>query len=206
MRRSRAARSTSPTFGPLPHSPQIRHAAANDRRLYDLFDLSSLLLESSAAAATYFPDVISRVLRFVFDKTLHVFPDSMTAWTVLGGFVFLRFICPALIQPELWALTPPLSSSFDPQLLSTVSSFIQRLANLTYTDELTPVKTLSNLFVDTKRVEYFHFLRQLAVCFPAAVFRASCRTHATRTPVRCSRAERRAPEGDEHRRAPGELV
>ena len=43
-------------------------------------------------------------------KVFTVFPDSMN--TVIGGFYFLRFICPAIVSPEGFGIVEGTDSDF----------------------------------------------------------------------------------------------
>ncbi|ELP87815.1 hypothetical protein EIN_273420 [Entamoeba invadens IP1] len=107
------------------------------------------------------PIIVRRVLRKVYDELSLKFPQSKTSWVCLGAFIFLRYICPAIIQPLEWGLAyePPTDMADTYMQISVV---MQKVANVKHSDVDDPVGRLTDMLVESKKMEYFNFVTELA--------------------------------------------
>ena len=70
------------------------------------------------------------ILSFASDETLKKF-DKGTELIVLGGMLFLRFICPSVVSPHLYGLSDKAPSGSSMRTLIMLSMVMQMLANQT---------------------------------------------------------------------------
>jgi hypothetical protein len=74
-----------------------------------LTQLAGALLEALFAAPGNVPDSFRDLFSSLQADVLQRFPEMKER--VVGGFFFLRFICPALVSPEQWGL---LDGTYEP--------------------------------------------------------------------------------------------
>lgn len=105
-------------------SPEIRA-----KNCANLSEIIKNILDRLFCADDIFPEPIRDICNILYDTTRVAFPESK--YFAVGGFVFLRFICPAIISPEAFNLIPG-NVSFTQaarQTLITVSRVLQLMAN-----------------------------------------------------------------------------
>ncbi|GAM24112.1 hypothetical protein SAMD00019534_072870 [Acytostelium subglobosum LB1] len=92
-----------------------------------LITITQQLLDKILDSASVCPASIKTIMGHIQQRVEKKFPEMKT--TVIGGFMFLRFICPAIVAPEVFGLiqnTPTVESR---RGLVLVSKLLQNLAN-----------------------------------------------------------------------------
>jgi hypothetical protein len=79
-------------------NPEKMNGASLETNLSNLLMLVKLFLDSIFAAAIIFPQELRLLLHELKEKVEIHFPDNR--YSAIGGFVFLRYICPAIVAPE----------------------------------------------------------------------------------------------------------
>ena len=67
-----------------------------------LLSIAEFLLDKVCASANMFPVGIRQIVTHIQKETATVFPEMKDV--VLGVFIFLRFICPALVSPVSYGM------------------------------------------------------------------------------------------------------
>ena len=75
--------------------------------------------------------------------------------------MFLRYICPAIIRPLEWGLVYDIPNDML-ETYTQVSIVLQKMVNCKKVEMLDELSKITNTFVDSKRVEYFNFVTELA--------------------------------------------
>ncbi len=73
------------------------------------------------------PPSLRRVFQVAQQETVERFPNMKL--TVVGGFFFLRFVCPSLVAPEGYGLSEQVPDTKARRSLILVSKILQNLAN-----------------------------------------------------------------------------
>ena len=92
----------------------------------NLADLAQRVLNQLVSTVQLLPQSFRKVCGFLKLAVEQKFPESST--TAIGGFMFLRFFCPALVSPESFGLlrsVPPYAR----RALVLVTKVLQNLAN-----------------------------------------------------------------------------
>eukprot|EP01132_Coremiostelium_polycephalum_P003297 gene3297-4129_t len=95
--------------------------------LEKLITITQQLLDKILDSADQCPLSIRAILNHTQEKVEKKFPDMKT--TVVGGFIFLRYICPAIVAPEVFGLISDNPSTDSRRGLVLVSKLLQNLAN-----------------------------------------------------------------------------
>ncbi|KAL7718180.1 Ras-GAP domain-containing protein [Entamoeba marina] len=139
----------------------LRNCKHGDQDLTTCAKLVNLTFTSTVESKDYCPSLVRRVLRRVYDKLNEKFPDSNTSWICLGGFVFLRYLCPAIIQPLEWGLAYDIPQDMM-ETYTQISIVLQKMANVKHSELDSPLNRLMDVFVESRKVEYFNFVTELA--------------------------------------------
>jgi len=89
--------------------------------------------------------------------------DEKTTYTTIGAFFFLRFICPAIISPELYGLT--FSTELNNQqrrYLLLITKVLQKLANFSEFGNTEEYMKKLNDFIYTNRDQMSDFLEEIS--------------------------------------------
>eukprot|EP01133_Synstelium_polycarpum_P007214 gene7214-8378_t len=92
-----------------------------------LITITQQLLDKILDSASVCPAVIRTILHHTQDKVAKKFPEMKT--TVIGGFIFLRYICPSIVAPEVFGLIKDNPTTESRRGLVLVSKLLQNLAN-----------------------------------------------------------------------------
>ncbi|TPX48503.1 hypothetical protein SeLEV6574_g01999 [Synchytrium endobioticum] len=104
--------------------------APNDdlnRNLKNLISVSQAFLNAILSSGYKFPRALKEVCMHIAKVVSERFPEAKIM--AVGGFVFLRFLCPAIVSPEGADLVPPIQSKELRRGLVLVTKVIQNLAN-----------------------------------------------------------------------------
>ncbi|EFA81607.1 Ras GTPase activation domain-containing protein [Heterostelium album PN500] len=92
-----------------------------------LITITQQLLDKILDSSTFCPVSIRNILRHTQERVEKKFPEMKT--TVIGGFMFLRYICPAIVAPEVFGLIQDIPTTDSRRGLVLVSKLLQNLAN-----------------------------------------------------------------------------
>ncbi|CCE61164.1 hypothetical protein TPHA_0A00790 [Tetrapisispora phaffii CBS 4417] len=116
-------------------------------------------LNSMKSSMNIFPPELLYICQMIYEEVSKRFPES--ALVAVGSFVFLRFICPALVSPE----TEDISSHMDAPVkrsLVQLAKIIQNLANsLDSTSKFTILQSEQDFLIKCNK-EIFSNLKELS--------------------------------------------
>ncbi|KAF2069629.1 hypothetical protein CYY_009056 [Polysphondylium violaceum] len=95
--------------------------------LEKLITITQQLLDKILDSIDQCPQPIRHILNHTQEKVEKKFNSMKT--TVVGGFIFLRYICPAIVAPEVFGLISDVPSTDSRRGLVLVSKLLQNLAN-----------------------------------------------------------------------------
>ncbi|KAL1917866.1 uncharacterized protein VTP21DRAFT_3700 [Calcarisporiella thermophila] len=93
------------------------------------------------------------------------FPEAK--YTAVGGFIFLRFFCPAIVAPEVEELVRPAVSKEFRRGLTLITKVIQNLANNVLFGAKEPYMTVLNDFLTSNIYRVTTFLRDISANSPS---------------------------------------
>lgn len=99
-----------------------------DENMKIILHLSNLILESIFDSIKIFPTPLSRIIKIMEKLVYEKFKDEKIIMTSITGVVMLRFICPAIITPELFQFRD-IPKKNPRRTLTLISKIIQNLAN-----------------------------------------------------------------------------
>eukprot|EP00003_Mantamonas_plastica_P026561 TRINITY_DN5474_c0_g2_i3.p4 TRINITY_DN5474_c0_g2~~TRINITY_DN5474_c0_g2_i3.p4 ORF type:complete len:126 (-),score=47.36 TRINITY_DN5474_c0_g2_i3:742-1119(-) len=99
------------------------------------------------------------MFRFVYNKVEDRF--SGAGDKAIGGFLFLRFLCPAIWSPEGYLVVDEPVSDEVRRSLGLVTKIIQNLANGVYFGEKEAFMVPANVFVERNQEKLEDFFREL---------------------------------------------
>jgi len=112
-----------------------------------LFRLLNRIMRSLLRASIFIPNTFREMVRCLEKKIIKRFPDIKT-YKIIGGILFLRWICPAIVSPEKMGL---LSSDVDPQpkrrRLILIAKILQATSNEVYYAEKEAYMQKVNVFI-----------------------------------------------------------
>jgi len=100
------------------------------------------------------------LFRIAQEEVNKKFPDQKT--TVVGGFYFLRFMCPALVVPDTYGLIAQKPSEKSRRSLILLSKVLQNLANSVEFGEKEAYMLKTNPFIMSNQASMYEFLDKLA--------------------------------------------
>ncbi|MFT7817704.1 ras GTPase-activating protein 1-like [Arapaima gigas] len=127
-----------------------------------LLNILSELVEKIFSAA----DILPRTLRFIYgclQKSVQKkWPQNTTMRTrVVSGFVFLRLICPAILNPRMFNIITDPPSPTAARTLTLVAKSVQNLANLVEFGAKEPYMEGVNPFIKSNKHQMIVFLDTL---------------------------------------------
>eukprot|EP01103_Thecamoeba_quadrilineata_P003361 TRINITY_DN13151_c0_g1_i1.p1 TRINITY_DN13151_c0_g1~~TRINITY_DN13151_c0_g1_i1.p1 ORF type:complete len:616 (+),score=116.56 TRINITY_DN13151_c0_g1_i1:100-1848(+) len=99
-----------------------------DQNLENLFRMSKRFLDEICASVDYCPRPLRLLSRILQEEVNLKFPES--AQTSMGGFFFLRFLCPAIVTPDAFNIIAPSAlNKGSRRSLILISKVLQSLTN-----------------------------------------------------------------------------
>ncbi|PSS27502.1 hypothetical protein M430DRAFT_80021, partial [Amorphotheca resinae ATCC 22711] len=97
-----------------------------------LMSLTTSVWESIAESANRCPPGIRQILKYIRAVAADRYGDFLrtVAYTSVSGFLFLRFFCPAILNPKLFGLLPDHPQPKAQRTLTLIAKSLQALANL----------------------------------------------------------------------------
>lgn len=121
---------------------------AAEKNLQNLLSFCKRIFEAIATSFNRCPAAFRNIFEYIQEAVMKRFPgDDVIRYTAPGGFIFLRFFCPALLGPKLFSLAadhPPENIARD---LTLIAKTIQNLANLVPFGQKEPYMEGVNSFI-----------------------------------------------------------
>lgn len=119
-----------------------------EKNLQNLLSFCKRIFEAIASSFNRCPAAFRNIFEYIQESVMKRFPgDDVIRYTAPGGFIFLRFFCPALLGPKLFSLAadhPPENIARD---LTLIAKTIQNLANLVPFGQKEPYMEGVNSFI-----------------------------------------------------------
>eukprot|EP00835_Amoeboradix_gromovi_P005067 NODE_443_length_8546_cov_0.160057.p1 type:complete len:1171 gc:universal NODE_443_length_8546_cov_0.160057:4919-8431(+) len=125
-------------------------AEQSPKNLANLMALCDSLMNSILSKQDSFPKPLQGVLHDVSGHVMSRFSDPTAVYSALAGFVFLRYIAPAILGPNLFELTKEFINEKKKRSLTLAAKTIQNLANLTIFGKKEPFMIPMNQFLEPR--------------------------------------------------------
>lgn len=154
-----------------------------DRNWRTLISLTTAVWKSIAISASRCPPELRRILRHVRACAEDRYGDFLRSVTYssVSGFLFLRFFCPAILNPKLFGLLKDHPRPRAQRTLTLVAKALQGLANMTTFGNKEPWMEPMNKFLAANRAEFKQFVDH--ICSVSADRPAPVVTPSYTTPV-----------------------
>ncbi|KAK3343010.1 hypothetical protein B0H65DRAFT_428108 [Neurospora tetraspora] len=131
-----------------------------------LIELTSAVWRCIALSAHRLPSEIRHVLKYIRavaeDRYGHFYLTATAVYTSVSGFLFLRFLCPAILNPKLFGLLRDHPKPRAQRTLTLIAKSIQALANLNIASKKETWMEPMNEFLHKQRQPFKEFAD--AVC------------------------------------------
>uniref|UniRef100_A0A8C2BB20 RAS p21 protein activator (GTPase activating protein) 1b n=1 Tax=Cyprinus carpio TaxID=7962 RepID=A0A8C2BB20_CYPCA len=133
--------------------------------LAHLLIIVSELVEKIFMAAEILPPTLRFIYGCLQKAVQQKWPRNTTMRTrVVSGFVFLRLICPAIVNPRIFNIIADPPSPIASRTLTLVAKAVQNLANLVEFGAKEPYMEGVNPFIKSNKHRMIKFLDELGVC------------------------------------------
>lgn len=122
-------------------------------------------LEAIFQSSAMLPVEFKKICSHLYQEVIQQYPGFHNAHTFVGGFLFLRFICPAIVAPEVYNLCPHVPPMAVRRGLILISKAIQNLSNGVQFGSKEEYMTPMNPFI----VENIHRIRDFLLSLAQAV-------------------------------------
>uniref|UniRef100_A0A8D0GN45 Ras GTPase-activating protein 1 n=1 Tax=Sphenodon punctatus TaxID=8508 RepID=A0A8D0GN45_SPHPU len=130
--------------------------------LAHLLSILSELVEKIFMAAEILPPTLRYIYGCLQKSVQRKWPTNTTMRTrVVSGFVFLRLICPAILNPRMFNIISDSPSPTDERTLTLVAKSVQNLANLVEFGAKEPYMEGVNPFIKSNKHRMIMFLDEL---------------------------------------------
>ncbi|XP_064618499.1 ras GTPase-activating protein 1-like isoform X2 [Lineus longissimus] len=127
-----------------------------------LLDILSLVVEDVFGSTEQCPDVLRYICRCLQESANAKWEDENVRTRVVSGFIFLRLLCPAIINPRMFNLITETPSDVAVRTLKLVAKSLQNLANLVEFGAKEPYMGVLNPFIVTNKERMVTFLNRLS--------------------------------------------
>ncbi|KAJ5814734.1 hypothetical protein N7474_006511 [Penicillium riverlandense] len=134
-----------------------------DRNWRNLIALTTSVWKSIAASTSRCPPELRLIFRHVRACAEDRYGDFLrtVTYSSVSGFLFLRFFCPAILNPKLFGLLKDHPRPRAQRSLTLVAKALQGLANMTTFGNKEPWMEPMNKFLSGSRSEFKHFVDQI---------------------------------------------
>lgn len=128
-----------------------------------LIQLTTEVWECIASSADRLPPELRHILKYIRAVADDRYGDFLrtVSYTSVSGFLFLRFICPAILSPKLFGLLNDLPRPRAQRTLTLIAKTLQALANMTTFGQKESWMEPMNKFLGTQRWIMKDFLDQV---------------------------------------------
>ncbi|KAG4033857.1 hypothetical protein MFRU_004g03560 [Monilinia fructicola] len=111
---------------------RIENDSAFDKNWVSLIALTTDVWRSIADSATRCPPELRQIFKYIRAVAEDRYGDFLrtVAYTSVSGFIFLRFFCPAILNPKLFGLLPDHPQQKAQRTFTLIAKSLQALANL----------------------------------------------------------------------------
>jgi len=113
------------------------------------------ILNNVENCPSQFRHIFAHIKRCVSEK----YPENVN--TTIGGFIFLRFFCPAVSSPEAYGIVEEPPSASARRLLILITKVLQNLSNDVEFGSKEPYMTKINDFIQSNRTKLIQFYEKL---------------------------------------------
>ncbi|KAG0224055.1 Ras GTPase activating protein ira2, partial [Actinomortierella wolfii] len=129
--------------------------------LENLKNMAQSFLDAITDSAPHVPNSFREVCWYLSQAVGERFPDAK--FTAVGGFIFLRFLCPAIVAPEAdGLLATPIENREVRRGLLLITKVIQNLANNVLFGAKEPFMIVLNLFLQSNIHKVTRFLGNIS--------------------------------------------
>lgn len=149
-----------------------RESPEDDSAVRNLEQITAAFLTTISNSLEEMPKSIREITAHIAESVGGRFPESV--FTAVGGFIFLRFINPAIVSPETVDLDLPNDNRDIRRSLVLVTKVLQALANNVRFGAKEPGMRQLNGWMDVNIFTMTRFLQAISVPVPAEVSLESC--------------------------------
>jgi len=113
------------------------------------------ILKQILNSVTAIPSPFAELMNHVQGTVAPKFPDNVN--TTIGGFIFLRFFCPAISSPEAYGIVDEPPAANARRLLILITKVLQNLSNDVEFGSKEPYMTKMNDFIIANRPKIAQF-------------------------------------------------
>ncbi|KAJ9215954.1 hypothetical protein DTO166G4_2498 [Paecilomyces variotii] len=134
-----------------------------ERNWRNLIDLTSRVWSSISRSATKCPDELRLIFRHIRACAEDRYGDFLRSVTYssVSGFLFLRFFCPAILNPKLFGLLKEHPRPRAQRTLTLIAKALQGLANMTSFGNKEPWMEPMNRFLVSHRGEFKEYVDRI---------------------------------------------
>lgn len=128
-----------------------------------LLQFTNEIWECVAKSATRFPPELRHILKYIRAVAEDRYGDFLrtVAFTSVSGFLFLRFICPAILNPKLFGLLRDYPRPRAQRTLTLIAKALQALANLSNIGKKETWMEPMNRFLTSRRQSLKDFIDEI---------------------------------------------
>ncbi|KAI9502459.1 hypothetical protein BX070DRAFT_226203, partial [Coemansia spiralis] len=139
---------------------KMTESADRDRNLKNVERLCSLVIDAIVSSVNNLPSTLRWICNLIYRIVITRFPDA--GYTAVGGFVFLRFLCPAIVAPDSHGICSQITNSEVRRGLLLCTKITHNLANdILFGNKETYMVPL-NKFISENRTRTMNFLSEIA--------------------------------------------
>ncbi|KAI1876232.1 uncharacterized protein JN550_001728 [Neoarthrinium moseri] len=142
---------------------RIQHHDDINQHWVQLMQLTTEVWECIAASATKLPAELRQILKYIRAVAEDRYGDFLrtVTYTSVSGFLFLRFICPAILNPKLFGLLRDNPRPRAQRTLTLIAKGLQALANLSTFGKKESWMEPMNRFLNIQRQPFKDFVDQI---------------------------------------------
>ncbi|KAK8084829.1 BUD2-GTPase-activating for Bud1p Rsr1p [Apiospora hydei] len=142
---------------------RIQHGDDLDQHWAQLVQITTEVWECIAESANRLPAELRQILKYVRAVAEDRYGDFLrtVTYTSVSGFLFLRFICPAILNPKLFGLLRDNPRHRAQRTLTLVAKGLQALGNLSTFGRKEGWMEPMNKFLNTQRQPFKEFIDQV---------------------------------------------
>ncbi|KAJ2606891.1 Ras GTPase activating protein ira2 [Coemansia sp. RSA 1722] len=139
---------------------KMTESADRDRNLKNVERLCSLVIDAIVGSVNNLPATLRWLCNLIYRIVITRFPDA--GYNAIGGFIFLRFLCPAIVAPDSHGICGPITNPEVRRGLLLCTKITHNLANdILFGNKETYMVPL-NKFISENRTRTMHFLSEIA--------------------------------------------
>jgi len=138
---------------------KMEDASETEVNTLELWLIAQKLFSRMVKAQSTIPSEIRHVLKHVDQEISQAFPNAR--YSAMGGFLFLRFICPAMLIPHAYGLLSAPPHSKTQRQIILLAKVLQNLANGTMPGEKEGYMERMNMFISNNQTAMYSFFDKL---------------------------------------------